>query len=191
MYCGILHSLKTCINLTGQERSWSRKGSVRLTQAPTPSYPPPSMESLNLTHVSWSQTSLCQAAFLFNEEHWQTQRITPRPYELPVLRTQRLLCSSDRPCSDAYLKIRQTLNSALPPEGTAASSFQTASSVLQGTGSLVSAPIQILKWKECKWRGQKRGEEGGRAGEGAETLKGNRWGLGKGKIWAQTLERGE
>lgn len=71
-------------------------------------------------------------------------------------------CSSDQPCSDAYLKIRQTLNSVLPLEGIAASSFQTASSVLQGTGSLVSAPIQALKWKECKRRGQKRGEEGGR-----------------------------
>lgn len=50
-------------------------------------------------------------------------------------------CSSDQPCSDAYLKIRQTLNFVLPLEGIAASSFQTASSVLQGIGILVSAPI--------------------------------------------------
>ena len=67
-----------------------QKKSVRLTQAPTPFYPP-SMESLNLTHVSWSQTPLCQAAFMFSEEHGGMQRIILHPYELPVLRTQRLL----------------------------------------------------------------------------------------------------
>lgn len=89
--------------------------------------------------------------------------------------TQRFLCSSDQPCSDAYLKIRQTLNSVLAPEGTAASSFQRASSVLQGIGSLVSAPIQILKWKECKRRGQKRGEEGGRGCRDAGRKQVKKW----------------
>lgn len=84
-------------------------------------------------------------------------------------------CSSDQPCPDAGLKLRQPLNSALAPEGVAASSFQTelskASSVLRGAGSPVSAPIQSSKRKECKERGQKGGEEGEDADTGREQVR--------------------
>lgn len=144
-----------------------------LTWACTPFYPPlteslsilPAVPGASLPvpssfHVHWGAQGDAED---YSTSLWASSTQSPK--------ISLLLWSAMLRCT---FKIRQILNSVLPPKGTAASSFRTASSVLQGTGRLVSAPIQILKWKELKQRGQKRGEEGERKGEGAETLEGSR-----------------
>lgn len=99
-------------------------------------------------------------AFMFNEEHREVQRITLCPDKTAVFRTQRLLLLLWSAMFRCIFKNKTDTELCLAPEGTAVSFCQTASSVLQGVGSLVSAPIQIFKWKECKRRDRR--EKGGR-----------------------------
>lgn len=96
MYCWVTYSGPSGFkrgHKTDRMKRTSNRKRCEAFKAPTPFYPP-SMRSLILTHLSCSQSPLCQAAFMFNEEcrrSREMQRITLCSYELPALRTQRFL----------------------------------------------------------------------------------------------------
>lgn len=151
------------------------------------------MGSLILTHLSCSQSPLCQAAFMFSEEcrrSKEMQRITLCPYELPALRTQGFLLLLWSAMFRCIFKNKTDTELCLAPWGNCSllfpnCQFSAAGNRQPGVSSNIGFEMKEMQTKGTEERRGGREKVQRHRKEAGQKMKTEE----KAKIWAQTRNK--